>query len=149
MSAMASPITSLTIVYSAVYSVAGQHQSSASLVFVRVIHRWPVNSPHKGPVTRKMFPFHDVIMNFSNLTRMIGYQNNILKGHQKICASLMLSPPLFSVHYALRGVIYTDLKCLYYWCRNTGQIYERLNIPTRMPRSSENFQDLVVKCLGE
>ena len=23
----------------------------------------PVNSPHKGPVTRKMFPFDDVIMN--------------------------------------------------------------------------------------
>ena len=26
------------------------------------IHRWPVNSPHKGPVTRKMLPFDDVIM---------------------------------------------------------------------------------------
>ena len=64
MGAMASQITSLTIVYSAVYSGAGQrkHQSSASLAFVRGIHRWPVNSPHKGPVTRKMFPFDDVIM---------------------------------------------------------------------------------------
>ena len=37
-------------------------QSSASLAFVRGIHRWPVDSPHKGPVTRKMFPFDDVIM---------------------------------------------------------------------------------------
>ena len=37
-------------------------QSSASLAFVRGIHRRPVNSPHKGPVTRKMFPFDDVIM---------------------------------------------------------------------------------------
>ena len=26
------------------------------------IHRWPVNSPHKWPVTREMFPFDDVIM---------------------------------------------------------------------------------------
>ena len=26
------------------------------------IHRWPVNSPHKWPVTRKMLPFDDVIM---------------------------------------------------------------------------------------
>ena len=26
------------------------------------IHRGPVNSPHKWPVTRKMFPFDDVIM---------------------------------------------------------------------------------------
>ena len=59
---MASQITSLTIVCSTVYSSADQrkHQSPASLAFVREIHRWPVNSPHKGPVTRKMFPFHDV-----------------------------------------------------------------------------------------
>ena len=39
-----------------------KHQSSASLAFVRGIHRSPVNSPHKWPVTRKMFPFDDVIM---------------------------------------------------------------------------------------
>ena len=59
MSTMASKITKLTIVYSAVYSDADQrkHQSSASLAFVRGIHRGPVNSPHKEPVTRKMFPF--------------------------------------------------------------------------------------------
>ena len=25
-------------------------------------HRWPVDSPHRVPVTRKMFPFNDVIM---------------------------------------------------------------------------------------
>ena len=64
MSTMASQITSLTIVYSIVYSGADQrkHQSSASLAFVRGIHRWPVDSPHKGPVTRKTFPFDDVII---------------------------------------------------------------------------------------
>ena len=64
MGAIASQITSLTIVYSIVYSGADQrkHQSSASLAFVRGIHREPVNSPHKWPVTRKMFPFDDVIM---------------------------------------------------------------------------------------
>ena len=64
MGAMASHITSLTIVYSIVYSGADQskHQSSASLAFVWVINRGPVNSPHKWPVTRKMFPFYDVIM---------------------------------------------------------------------------------------
>ena len=64
MSPMASQITSLGIVYSTVYSGADQrkHQSSASLTFVRRIHRGPVNSPHKRPVTRKMFPFDDVIM---------------------------------------------------------------------------------------
>ena len=64
MTTMASQITSLTIVYSTFYSGADQrkHQSSASLAFVRGIHRGLVNSPPKGPVTRKMFPFDDVIM---------------------------------------------------------------------------------------
>ena len=64
MGTVASQITSLSIVYSTVRSDADQrkHQSSALLVFVRWIHRWPVNSPHKWPVTRKMFPFDDVIM---------------------------------------------------------------------------------------
>ena len=42
--------------------ISKEHQSSASLAFVREIHRGPVNFPHKWPVTRKMFPFDDVIM---------------------------------------------------------------------------------------
>ena len=64
MGIVASQITSLTIVYTTVYSDADQskHQSCASLAFVWGIHRGPVNSPHKWPVTRKMFPFDDVIM---------------------------------------------------------------------------------------
>ena len=64
MGAMASQITSLTTVYSTVYLGADQrkHESSASLAFVWGIHRPPGNSPHKWPVTRKMFPFDDVIM---------------------------------------------------------------------------------------
>ena len=64
MSAMASQITSLLIVCSTVYAGADRrkHQSSASLAFVWVIQRWPVNFPHKWPVMRKMFPFDDAIM---------------------------------------------------------------------------------------
>ena len=64
MSLMASLITSLTIVYSIVYSGTDQrkHQSSTSLAFVQGIHQWLVNSPHTGPVTRKMLSFDDVIM---------------------------------------------------------------------------------------
>ena len=64
MTMLASQITSLTVVYSIVHSGVNQrkHQSSASLAFVREIHRGPVNFPHKWPVTRKMFPFDDVIM---------------------------------------------------------------------------------------
>ena len=68
MGGMASQITSLTIAYSNVYLGADQrkHQSTTSLAFVQGIHRWPVNSPHKGPVTRKMFPFDDVIMIYAS-----------------------------------------------------------------------------------
>ena len=68
MGTVASQITSLTIVYSTVYSGADQrkHQSSSSQAFVRGIHRGPVNSPHKWPVTRKMFPFNDVIMSLGH-----------------------------------------------------------------------------------
>ena len=64
MSAMASQITGVSIVCSGVCSGSDQrkHQSPASLAFVRGIHRWSVDSPHKWPVTRKMFPFHDVIV---------------------------------------------------------------------------------------
>ena len=53
-----------SLVYSTIYSSIDQrkHQSSTSLVFVRGIHRWPVNSPHKWQVMWKMFPFDDIIM---------------------------------------------------------------------------------------
>ena len=64
MSAMTSQITGVSIVYSTACSCADQrkHQSSASQSFVRGNHRWPVNSPHKGPVTRKMFPCDEFVM---------------------------------------------------------------------------------------
>ena len=67
-SVIASKITIIASVYSTVYSGADQrkrqikHQSSASLAFVRGIHQWLENSPHKMPVTRKMFPFDDAIV---------------------------------------------------------------------------------------
>ena len=78
MGTIAAQITSLAIVYltvyqiitslTTVYSTADQrkYQSSTSLVFVRGIHWWPVNSPQKWPVTRKMFPL--VISLVKNIT---------------------------------------------------------------------------------
>ena len=66
MGAIASLITSLTIVYSTVYSDADKTKTPklrVTGVFVRRIHQGPMNSQHKRPVMRKMFPFDDVIMN--------------------------------------------------------------------------------------
>ena len=71
MSVMASQVTGVSIVCS-VGSDADQkrHQISTSLAFVSGIQRWPMNSPHKMPVTPKMFPFDNVIMNSSALVML-------------------------------------------------------------------------------
>ena len=81
----ASRLFILETVYSGVNKK--KHQRSAPLAFVRGIHRWPVNSPHKGPVTRKMFPFDDVIVNASeDLSSKIASDGNIS------CARLFREP---------------------------------------------------------
>ena len=75
MSAMASQITSRTIVYSTIYSGVDQrkHQSFSALAFVRGIHRnrWipRTQGQYSWPwVAREMFPFDDVIMRCENST---------------------------------------------------------------------------------
>ena len=62
MSAMASQITDVLIVYRLFRRRSRKHQSSVSLAIVRGIRQWAVNSMHKGTVTRKIFLFDDVIM---------------------------------------------------------------------------------------
>ena len=98
---MTSQITSLTIVYSAVYSGADQrkHQSSVTLTFVREIHRGPVNSPHKRSVTRKMFPFDVVIMVFFVKSKQSTHQTihfsveSLVLKHEWECFE-MIRPPI-------------------------------------------------------
>ena len=91
MGAIAYQITSPTIVYSTVYSDADErkHQSSASLAFLRGIHRWPVNSPHKWPVTRKMFPFDDAIMNTHRYIIICWYLVVVLQKSPRYTVSLV------------------------------------------------------------
>ena len=128
MSTMASQITSLTIVYSTVYSGTDErkHQSSASLAFVRGIHRWPVNSPHKGPATRKMFPFDDVIMD--RVVRGLGcitYTSCIRIHSYHICIHINtnmfsfvlhvecpLKYPIFTRDFTQRNISHTDIVLL-------------------------------------
>ena len=84
MGTIASQITSLMIVYSTVNSDADQRkrQSSASLAFVRGIHRRPVNSPHKWPVSRNFFPFDDVIMRISGVQNVINQLSCLASGRE-------------------------------------------------------------------
>ena len=80
MASMAFQIISVSIACSALCSGTGQrkHQSSASLAFVRGIHQWPLNSPHKGPVTWKMLPFYDVIVWINLVTIIIFWTHRVL-----------------------------------------------------------------------
>ena len=73
MSPITSQITRITSVYSTGCSGTDKkrHQRTLSLAFVRGIHRWPVNSLHKGPVTWKGFPFHDVIMEWGKAVKLM------------------------------------------------------------------------------
>ena len=112
MDEIASQITSLTIVYSTVYSDADQrkHQSPPSLAFVREIHRGPVNSPHKWPVTRKMFPFDDVIMSppVVKPTWLI----QVVPGHKSSPAdqhTIALAPAYLSIYWCI--LIYYSFAC--------------------------------------
>ena len=114
MIAMASQITSLTIVYRTVYSGADQrkHQSSASPAFVQGNHRGPVNSPHKCPVTPKMFPFDDVIMlpGYANKSRESLESTSVRDELNMICKMPTRSQP--SMRYLFCLIL--NLTCLIY-----------------------------------
>ena len=139
MGAMASQITSFTIVYSTVYSDANQrkHQSSSSLVFVRGNHRGPLNSPHKWPVTRKMFPFDDVIMNSVDTScapqRLHSAEQTKSKQRSGYIYDMMSRPPL---NYLLWGWLMVvrwqrcwfekHVRSLWRHCNDTEPGHERL-----------------------
>ena len=110
MSAMASLITDVSIVYSNVRSGADQiNQSSVSLAFVRGIYRWPVNSPHKGPVT----------VNISIWWRHHG-------NHMQLSCSylqwkwkwyLTQKSSLYTLSFFLENYVWIYLECwTIYWC---------------------------------
>ena len=104
-----------------------KHQSSVSLAFVRGIHRWPVKSPHKRPVTRKIIPFDDVIMNhtiFHDLVNQLSYnEKSVLRWniavHESSQWKYMCSRAI--AHWALQS-----------W-RNWQSKYKMGLIPTSLP----------------
>ena len=153
MGVIASHITSLTIVYSTVYSYADQrkHQSSASLAFVQGIHRGPVNSPHKWPVTQKMFPFDDVIMKrwyvweldrhwfrwwlVACLTQNIVQPNVDLSQHYNDVIGSQITG--YSTVYSIADVK-ENIKALHYWTFWWGSTGER-GSPHKDPAMQKTF----------
>ena len=87
MGAMASQITNLTIVHSTVHSGADQRKQFRVIGLSAGIHLWPVNSPHKWPITRKMFPFDDCVMYVVNDLVLI-WHHNAYWNHAGLCRSL-------------------------------------------------------------
>ena len=150
MKTIASQITSLTIVYLTVNSGTDhrKHQSSASLAFVRGIHRRPVNSPHKGPVTRKMFPCDDVIMIANNFTfsitwRCHGAHLGVLSFSCTPCsrredATLVWQVLTFSTQWRIRHipqVITFQFACVIYLF-----VEDRIEKLRKLPRATTNVQ---------
>ena len=114
MGAIASQIISLTIVYSTVYSDADQskHQSSASLAFVRGIHRGPVNSPHKWPITRKMFPFDVIMLCALLLSLPFCMECLVIIDH-------VINDPPFNIETVFTGILISPNLCN--WNPDTGK----------------------------
>ena len=109
MTTIASQITSLTIVYSTVYSGAHQwkHQSSASLAFVRGIHRGTVNSPHKWPETRKMFPFDDVIMQWRDPEEWVNASHDYTRTSNIATAKRSIN--IMYISYGIHCIVRTNV----------------------------------------
>ena len=135
MGAIASTITSFAIVYSTVYSDVDQrkHQSSASLAFVWGIPRWPVNSPHKWPVTRKMFPFDDVILRWisldlndkkSTLVQVMDWCRQTASHYLSQCWPSYMSPYVRGIHRWIPLTKASDAKL---WCFFDLRLNKRLS----------------------
>ena len=128
MTMLASQISSLPVVCSIVYSDVNQrkHQSSASLAFVREIHRGPVNFPHKWPVMRKMFPFDDVIMS------LVATHDLVLKNRPSVSTMLTKYWLFWTSFYTdmlqLKGAILEDKNI--FWIKITQFINSLRPLPS-------------------
>ena len=134
MGAKASEITSITIVYLTVNSGADErkHQSSVSLAFVRGIHLSPVNSWHQWSVTRKLFPFDDVIM----CPKQMPHYNVVL-----IHQVLVKSQDNLIIHLPGQGIIIV-ICAKHYTCMLTNKIFFSLFISTIVTIQTSSVGDL-------
>ena len=133
MSTMASQITSVTFVYSTDCSGADQINIKAlgQWPFMRGIHQWLVNSSPKGPVTRKMFLFDDVIMLFCATISLLKWCT-ICMGDLSYGFQWIKFPSMLSMHvqswtepFSLKNCYSFNIEpycfdvCKYHWCPQT------------------------------
>ena len=145
MGVIASQITSLTIVYSTIYSSTdrSKHQSSTSLAFVLGIHRSPVNSPPKVPVARKIVPFDDVIM---SLTMVLQTVVKFIQG-PLIYFFLNLNKDMFVVVYNMLhycpALLGPREKLAFFWFDKPSTLFTwwpaGINLPIHMAECGHGF----------
>ena len=156
MSEIASQITCISIVCSTSCSDADQrkHQNSASLAFVRGIHRWPVDSPHKGPVAWKMFPFDDVMLPWKfpccmhitlQLTVPIGRTACNIDGLVQRCGnSSVLAMVLLQ---SCTKPSLSDLNCVIYIRDQVAITFSKTHTP--LPKHKRNTRMVLFYCQGK
>ena len=139
---MASPITGVSMVCSNFCSSTDprKHQSSASQALLWGIHRWPANSPHKGPVTRKCFhlmmslceiyacsrPFHlrPAAVSFEQIEAKIRKKRSILLRTFASMKMILILINIIPLKFAPKGLIYNNsllvqVKC---WFRTDNKL---------------------------
>ena len=100
-SLMASQNTSNSTVHSTI--CLSQHKKKHQRVrywpFVMGIHRWPVDSPHKGPVMWKVFPLCDIIMcdGLSSVRPMSSCTNGISESANAFILNIIVWKDLFQI----------------------------------------------------
>ena len=126
MSTMASEFSAVLISLLGRLFKQRNHQSSASLAFMRAIHRRPVDSPHKGPVMWKMFPFDGVIMNFIVLDGTGGFHKGKLRCHQCPVDSPHIGPEMWSFNIFFAVTLNDPLKTRwsFWWFETLWRSYD-------------------------
>ena len=120
-----------------------------SLVFVRGIHQWSVDSPHKGPVTQQMFPFDDVIMMlcayFMGYTLCVTSEDEV-KAERYIKTTVLLTAPwLTCFNIRVRGWPEARMAC-YRACKEGKKEIEDGRINALFPRqNATHFTDNIFK----
>ena len=133
MNMMAPQITGIPIVCSTVCLCADQrkHQTSASLAFVRGIHRWPVDFPHKRPEKRQMVPFdNDFKVRCLGHQQIVKHISNYETNTDTVDFELWRWTNNFIPHFTGHLIIYTSSRPFRYTFAYPHLLTGSLNIIT-------------------
>ena len=121
-----------------------KHKSSASLAFVRGIHRGPVNSPHKWPVARKNFPFDDVIMTHSGPITTMDQEAHFIWSYLSIALHELFQNFICNSHEVLMNFVWIEYE-LYITLSCAHHVYKTINSYEFRMKPSCNLYEMHMK----